>query len=117
MAKKKTIISYDNLSPELQMAFKQRYPNGYHNEMIKVELPSGTSYYAVTLDTDDAVYLVKVNVKIDTKIKDEKEEKDFFSSLSNNDDEGAADDDDDEKDDDGMGGLRTTSIDDLTDEI
>ena len=87
--------------------------------MIKVELPSGTSYYAVTLDTADAVYLVKVNVKIDTKIKDENEEKEFFNSLSNdNDEDGATSSrgDNDYKDED-MGGFRTTSIDELTEEI
>lgn len=99
MTKKRSVISYSNLSPELLEEFKNQFPYGYQNDVIKVDKPNGDSFYAVTMETADAVYLVKVNVKIDTKIKDEDDEKDFFGGMS--DDIGtAADSFDDIADDD-----------------
>lgn len=82
MSKKRVAISLSNLTPELLALFKQKYPHGYHNSVFKVEKPNGDFFHAVTLETEDASYLVKVPVKIDTKIKDEDEEKDFFGSLA-----------------------------------
>ncbi|MFO8021837.1 MAG: hypothetical protein R6U65_05165 [Perlabentimonas sp.] len=79
MNKKKLVISYKNLSPELTKMLKNRYPFGYQDHVIKVTKPNGDYFYAVTLDTEDASYLVKVNVKIDTGPKDEDDEKGFFS--------------------------------------
>jgi len=81
MEKKKLVISYKNLTPELIRLLKLKYPYGYHNHVIKVTKPNNDFFHAITLDTDDASYLVKVNVKIDTKPKDEDEEKGFFSDL------------------------------------
>jgi hypothetical protein len=68
---------------------KKKYPYGYLNSVIKVTKPNNDFFYAITLDTDDTSYLIKVNVKIDTKAKDEDEEKDFFSD---NDDIGTNED-------------------------
>ena len=79
MEKKKLVISYKNLSPELIDLVKQKYPHGYLNHVIKVTKPNNEFFHAITLDTDDSSYLIKVNVKIDTKPKDEDEEKGFFS--------------------------------------
>jgi hypothetical protein len=79
MEKRKLVISYKNLTPELLALLKQKYPYGYHNHVIKVTKPNNDFFHAITLDTEDASYLVKVNVKIDTKPKDEDEEKGFFS--------------------------------------
>ncbi len=82
MTKKRVVIKFGDLSPELLELFKQKYPHGYQNHVIKVEKPGGDYFFAVTLDSDDASYLVKVNVKIDSKIKDEEDEKEFFGGLS-----------------------------------
>lgn len=82
MSKKRVVVSYNNLSPELLELFKAKFPHGYQNNVIKVEKPNGDFFFAVTMDTDDASYLVKVNVKIDTKIKDEDDEKDFFGGIN-----------------------------------
>ena len=59
--KKRAVISYDNMSPELQAAFKEKYPRGYADYMgdiFKVDKPDGTFFYAVEVDIPDAVYLV-----------------------------------------------------------
>ncbi len=83
---------------------KKKYPFGYQDYVIKVTKPNGDYFYAVTLDTDDASYLVKVNVKIDTRPKDEDDEKGFFSdsdSIGNENDTfpDSADEDDEYSDD------------------
>lgn len=67
-SKKRSVISYANLSPDLLSALKEKYPRGYTDYMgdiIKVDKPDGSFFYAVSLEVPDAIYLVKVDVKID----------------------------------------------------
>jgi len=76
--RKKLIINYANVSPELMEAIRKKYPLGWINNTIKVPLAGGAFFFAITIDTEEASYLVKVPVKIDTKSdKDE----DFFDST------------------------------------
>lgn len=66
--KKRAVISYENMSQELLDAFKEKYPHGYSDylgDIFKVEKPNGDFFYAVSLEVPDAVYLVKIKVKID----------------------------------------------------
>lgn len=65
---KKAVVSYENMSAELQVAFKEKYPKGYVDYMgdiFKVEKPDGSSFHAVSVEIPGAVYLVKIPVKID----------------------------------------------------
>ncbi|MDP3436212.1 MAG: hypothetical protein Q8S04_03130 [Bacteroidales bacterium] len=67
-SKRRAVISYANLSHELMSAFKEKYPRGYADymgEVFKVEKPDGSFFYAISLEVPDAIYLVKVDVKID----------------------------------------------------
>lgn len=76
--RRRAVISYDNMSPELQAAFKEKYPRGYADymgDLFKVDKPDGSSFYAVEVDIPDAVYLVKIDVDIDDY---EKAEEDLF---------------------------------------
>jgi hypothetical protein len=76
--RKKLIINFANVTPELMEAIRKKYPLGWINHTIKVPLPGGGFFFAITLDTEEASYLIKVPVKIDTKSdKDE----DFFDSA------------------------------------
>lgn len=77
--RKKTIINYANVSPELMEAIRKKYPLGWINHTIKVPLAGGSFFFAITLDTDDTSYLIKVPVKVDTK--SDKDEDFFESSL------------------------------------
>jgi hypothetical protein len=89
MDRKKLVISYKNLSPELLALVKLKYPYGYQHHVVKVTKPNNEFFHAITLDTEEASYLVKVNVKIDTKPKDDDDEKGFFSdsdSIGSDDD-------------------------------
>lgn len=76
-AKKRVVTSYSNLTPELQDAFKEKYPFGYTDYMIRIDKPNGDFFYGVRLETEDTSYLVKVNVKIDNK-SDEDLDKDIY---------------------------------------
>ena len=66
--KRRAAVSYENLSAEVRVAFDEKYPKGLQDclaDLNKYDLPNGKSFYAVTFETDDAVYLVKFTVKID----------------------------------------------------
>lgn len=78
--KKRAMISYANLSPKLLDFWKEKYPRGYADYMEdinKIDKSDGTFFYAVTLEIPDAIYLVKVDVKIDDY---DEVEKDIFGS-------------------------------------
>jgi hypothetical protein len=79
MGKVNKVTSYQNLTPELLELLHKKYPDGYQNHVIKVTPPNNVPFYAVTLDTADISYLVKVPVKIDTN-PDDFDEKDYGDS-------------------------------------
>ena len=67
-SKKRHVVSYEKMSPELSAAFSEKYPKGfsdYLNDLTKYPKPDGTFFYAVTVEIPDAIYLVKINVKTD----------------------------------------------------
>ncbi|MCI1779723.1 MAG: hypothetical protein LKI53_07190 [Bacteroidales bacterium] len=66
--KRRLVVSYANMSPELSVAFKEKYPKGYSDylgDIIKIEKPDHSFFYAVSIEIPDAVYLVKIDVTID----------------------------------------------------
>ncbi len=68
LQKKRSIVSYANMSEELAAAFKEKYPHGYSDycgDIVKIDKPNGTSFYAITVELPTAVYMVKIDVNID----------------------------------------------------
>ena len=66
--KKRHVVSYENMSPELAEAFAEKYPKGQQDclsDAVKYTKPDGTPFYAVTVELPDAIYLVKIKVKTD----------------------------------------------------
>ena len=66
--KRRAVCSYENMSEELAAAFAEKYPRGYSDyfpDLVKYDKPDGTSFYAVTVEITDAIYLVKIKVKTD----------------------------------------------------
>ena len=56
------------MSEELAAAFNEKFPKGWNDylpELTKYTKPDGTPFYAVTVETSDAIYLVKIKVKTD----------------------------------------------------
>lgn len=95
--KKRLIVSYHNLSPELQDELKRQYPTGYTDRMIRIEKGPGVFFYAVLLETPDINYLVKVDVKIDDD-PEEEEDKGYYDDEIKGAEEIASDDGEDEDD-------------------
>lgn len=82
---KRAVISYENMSQDLMDAFKEKYPRGYADylsDIIKVDKPDGSHFYAVSLEVPGAIYLVKIKVKED-HIEDIQD--DFFKDGSDDD--------------------------------
>jgi hypothetical protein len=90
MEKKRLIVSMANLPDGVSDAIHKKYPNGYNDYVIKV--PKGNDFfYAITVDTDNASYLVKVNVKVDSVVvNEEKDQPDDDDIEINADDESLA---------------------------
>lgn len=69
-SKKRHVVSYEKMAghPDLAAAFAEKYPKGfsdYLNDLVKYPKPDGSTFYAVTIETTEAIYLVKINVKTD----------------------------------------------------
>lgn len=94
--RKKVITHLNNLPPEVLEALHNKYPDGYMNYVFKVTKPNNDFFYAVTVDTEDTSYLVKVNVKIDNVNKEELDEQIFAPEIVK-DTEIKMDDQEDEK--------------------
>ena len=73
--KKRSIISYQNLPQEAINLFEEKYGDGYADYAQKIMKPDGEPLYVVPLETDDAVYMVKVDVVIDSKFTEEEFDK------------------------------------------
>lgn len=65
MGKKRVIVRYDDLKPEVLEALEKKYPDGIENHVFKVNKKDNDFFYAITVDTEDTSYLVKVNVSVD----------------------------------------------------
>lgn len=66
--KKRALVSYENMSEELVAAFEEKYPRGavdYLPDVQKIDKPDGTTIYTVTIEIPSAIYLVKVQIKVD----------------------------------------------------
>jgi hypothetical protein len=102
MSKRRAIISYDKLTIEQKKQILKDYPDGYINHLTTIKTPTGEVLDALIWETDEVIYLVKIN-KITPKIKpvvdDEEEEfEDEFDKVPGiKDDE--LDDEEDEEDD------------------
>jgi len=95
--KRRAVVSYANLSPELLDVIKEKYPKGYADymdEIMKISKPDGTFFHAIKIETSDAIYLVKVDVKIDDYAEVEKDIFGDGASSAGDDDDGFPDGDD-----------------------
>lgn len=64
--KKNLIVSYKNLPEEVKELFKIAYPEGYRDYIKMTIKPNGEPMYSVPLETEDTVYMIKFDVKIDS---------------------------------------------------
>lgn len=87
MDKKKHIISYQNLSDDLQELFHEEYEEGYTDYIQRISKPDGSPLFVVPLETDDSYYLVKIEVKVDEKLSEEELDKQLFAGQKDDEDD------------------------------
>lgn len=75
--KKRIVTNFTNLTTDLQSQVKLKYPTGFSDYMMRIDKPDGTFFYAVSYETDEIAYLVKINVKVDAGVPDD-EYKDYY---------------------------------------
>ena len=93
-AKKRLVVSFNNMAPELQEEVRKLYPYGYTEAMMRIDKPNGDFFYAVPFETEAVSYLVKIDVKIDDHI--EEEDRDYYDDDLKGADELADQNDEDE---------------------
>lgn len=82
MTKRRSIISYDKLTIEQKKQILRDYPDGYINHLTTIKTPTGEILDALIWETDEVIYLVKIN-KIMSKPKPiaDDDEEDFDDEL------------------------------------
>lgn len=67
-SKRRRVVSYENMDAELKAAFEEKYPKGFSDylpDLVKYDKPDGTVFYAVTVETEDCIALIKIQIKTD----------------------------------------------------
>ncbi len=77
--KKRLIISYEKLSEDIKELFKEEYADGYSQYIQKIEKPTGEIIFVVPLETEDTTFMIKVDVRVDSKFSEEEIEKEIFA--------------------------------------
>lgn len=97
--KRRVIVDYKNVTPEILELFSERYPYGYEDEdIIKFKNARGETVKAVPFETKDTKYLVKVSVEMDRKIEaflDEEDVEDIPTDDEGGEIEAPSDDEED----------------------
>ena len=100
--KQQLIVSYEKMSEELAAAFAEKYPKGLQDYLPDVKTivhpVKGDKMYVVEIETPSAIYLVKVQMKVDdveavSKWMDAEDEEEENESGENNDEGGELPDD------------------------
>jgi|APGre2960657444_1045066.scaffolds.fasta_scaffold41330_2 hypothetical protein len=63
MSIKRAIVSYDKLSDELKERLELAFPDGFGPGMTQIKTPTGQTLEALLWETDEVVYLIKLNKK------------------------------------------------------
>jgi len=103
MSKRRAIISYDKLSIEQKKQILRDFPDGYINHLTTIKTPTGEVLDALVWETEEVIYLVKIN-KVMPKAKAvvSEEEEDFeddFDKVDDLKDDDLNEDEEEEQDD------------------
>lgn len=102
MSKRRSIISYDKLSIDQKKQILRDFPDGYINHLTTIKTPTGETLDALIWETDEVIYLVKINKVVPKPAVVEDEDDDFGDDFDKVDDIKGddLDSDEDEEDDD-----------------
>lgn len=119
ISKKRIIKSLENLSEDLVELVHQQYPNGYQASISRITNAKKEPIFVFPLDTEDAIYLIKVPVTknssgeydVDPKEEDDLDKGEDGFDTGDDFDAPASDNDSDYDDDGGGRGSREASYD------
>jgi hypothetical protein len=100
MSKRRAIISYDKLSIEQKKQILRDFPDGYINHLTTIKTPTGETLDALIWETDEVIYLVKINKIAPKRAVVEEDEEEFGDDFDKVDDmkDDDLDSDDEEED-------------------
>lgn len=100
MSKRRAIISYDKLTIDQKKQILKDFPDGYINHLTTIKTPTGEMLDALMWETDEVIYLVKINKVVPKAAVVDDEDDDFeedeFEKVDVKDDEMDSDDDEEE---------------------
>ena len=61
------MVKFEDLPDEAFEVLEELYPDGWQDEVRKITKPNGDHFYAISVETENAIYLAKVNFDVDTQ--------------------------------------------------
>jgi hypothetical protein len=101
MSKKRAIVTYDKLSEEMKDRLEEAFPDGFGGSMTQIKTPTGETLDALLWETEEIIYLVKLN-KVVAKpvvIPEEEDFEDLVEEDVKSDDIDELEDDEEEEED------------------
>lgn len=101
MTKKRAIVSYEKLTIEQKKQLLVDFPDGFSSGMTQIKTPTGETLDALLWETEEIIYLVKLNRPIAKAKSVDDDDDDFDDDLPKFEDVKGEEDDiaDDEEDD------------------
>lgn len=99
MTKRRSIISYDKLTVEQKKKLEQDFPDGFLGNLTTIKTPTGEVLDALIWETEEIIYLVKINKASFTSSLDDDDD-DFVDDTLGADIPVGEDDDTEDDDDD-----------------
>jgi len=86
MTKRRAIISFEKLTSEQKKKLELDFPEGYLGSLTTIKTPTGEMLDALIWETDEMIYLVKINkaaftVALDEEDDDFEEEDDLDADI------------------------------------
>ena len=103
MTKKRAIVSYDKLTIDQKKQLLVAFPDGFSEGMTQIKTPTGETLDALLWETEEIIYLVKLNKPVGKPVKapiddDDEDEEDFEDDIPDDVKEDETEDDDVEDD-------------------
>ena len=99
MTKKRAIVSYDKLTIDQKKQLLVAFPDGFSEGMTQIKTPTGETLDALLWETEEIIYLVKLNKPVGKPVKapiddDDDDEEDFEDDIPDDVKEEETEDDD-----------------------
>lgn len=99
MTKKRAIVSYDKLTIDQKKQLLVAFPDGFSEGMTQIKTPTGETLDALLWETEEIIYLVKLNKPVGKPVKapiddDDDDDEDFEDDIPDDVKEEETEDDD-----------------------